>query len=84
MRSLLFPSILVLLTAWSPGEELETVTPRQGEIREFFEEPARTRLAVDKLGSLVTQEKKSFTIDGHVQAVSCRFHAALLKILGNR
>ncbi len=35
----------MLLAACSPGAELETLIPRQGEIREFFQEPARTRLA---------------------------------------
>ena len=41
MRSLLFLTIAVLVTACSPGTELETLAPRQGEIREFFQEPAR-------------------------------------------
>ncbi len=45
MRSLSSLPIAVLLAACSPGTEMETLTPRQGEIREYFQEPARTRLA---------------------------------------
>jgi len=45
MRGFLYLTITLLLAACSPGKELETINPRQGEIREFFQEPARTRLA---------------------------------------
>lgn len=45
MRSVLFLPIAVLLAACSAETELETLSPRRGEIREFFDEPARTRLA---------------------------------------
>lgn len=45
MRSLSIMSIALLITACSEGTGLETLSPLQGEIREFFEEPARTRLA---------------------------------------
>jgi len=45
MRTLSFLILAALLTACSPGQELTTIAPRQGEIREFFQEPARTRLA---------------------------------------
>ncbi len=44
MRSLSSLPIAVLLAACSPGTELETLSPRQGEIREYFQEPARTQL----------------------------------------
>jgi HlyD family secretion protein len=52
MRSL--PCLLgtLLLVACSPEPQVETLTPRQGEIREFFEEPARTRLAQEYLISM--------------------------------
>ncbi len=49
MRRVSFLFFTVLLTACSAGTELETLTPRQGEIREFFQEPARTRLAREYL-----------------------------------
>jgi HlyD family secretion protein len=47
MRSLLCLLGTLLLVACSPEPGIDTLTPRQGEIREFFEEPARTRLARD-------------------------------------
>ncbi len=49
MRNFLLLPIAVLLAACSPGAELETLSPRQGEIREFFQEPARSRLAREYL-----------------------------------
>ncbi len=45
MRTLSFLLLAALLTACSPSQELNTLSPRQGEIREFFQEPAHTRLA---------------------------------------
>jgi len=45
MRSLLVVSILALLVGCTAETGLETLNPRQGEIREFFDEPVRTRLA---------------------------------------
>jgi HlyD family secretion protein len=49
MRGLSYLLSALLLAACSAGPELKTLTPRQGEIREFFEEPARTRLAREYL-----------------------------------
>ena len=49
MRNLLFLPIAVLLAGCSAGMELETITPRRGEIREYFDEPARTRIAREYL-----------------------------------
>ncbi len=49
MRNVLFLPIAVLFAACSSGPELETLIPRQGEIHEFFEEPARTRIAREYL-----------------------------------
>jgi HlyD family secretion protein len=47
MRRLLVVSILALVAGCSDGTGLETLNPRHGEIREFFDEPARTRLAAE-------------------------------------
>ncbi len=45
-------AVTVLLAACSAGNGLDTLAPRQGEMREFFDEPARTRLARDYLISM--------------------------------
>lgn len=49
MRSLPLVSVALLIGACSSGTGLDTLTPRQGEIRQYFEEPARTRLAREYL-----------------------------------
>jgi HlyD family secretion protein len=48
----------LLVAACSPGAGLETQTPRRGEIRELFEEPARTRLA--------REYHIAMPLDGHI------------------